>query len=54
MKETLLLLIPLSVVIVFVIGAIFWWASRSGQFDEIESEGRRILDDDDAHTPKGR
>ena len=41
--DILYLLIPLSVILVFVIMAIFWWALRSGQFDNIEREGERIL-----------
>jgi cbb3-type cytochrome oxidase maturation protein len=41
--DILYLLIPLSVIIVFVIMGIFWWALRSGQFDNIEREGERIL-----------
>lgn len=41
--DILYLLIPLSVVLVFVIMGIFWWALRSGQFDNIEREGERIL-----------
>ena len=45
--ESLYLLIPLSIVLVFVIGVIFWWATRSGQFDDLEGPGRRILLDDD-------
>jgi cbb3-type cytochrome oxidase maturation protein len=32
--DILFLLIPLSVVLVFAIGAVFWFALRSGQFDE--------------------
>ena len=45
--ESLYLLIPLSIVLVFVIGMIFWWATRSGQFDDLEGPGHRILLDDD-------
>ncbi len=41
------LLIPLSVVLVVVIGGAFWWAVHSGQFDDLEGPGHRILDDDD-------
>ncbi len=41
--DILYLLIPLSVILVFVIMGIFWWALRSGQFDNIEREGERIL-----------
>ncbi len=41
--EVLYLLIPLSVVLVLVIIVLFWWALQSGQFDNIEREGERIL-----------
>jgi cbb3-type cytochrome oxidase maturation protein len=46
--DILYLLVPLSVVLVFAIGAIFWWAVRSGQFDDLEGPAHRILMDDDA------
>jgi cbb3-type cytochrome oxidase maturation protein len=49
--DILYLLIPLSVVLVFAIGAVFWFALRSGQFDDLEGPGFRILLDDD--TPRG-
>jgi cbb3-type cytochrome oxidase maturation protein len=49
--EILYLLIPLSIVLVFLIGAVFWWSVRSGQFDDLEGPGYRILMDDD--RPKG-
>ncbi len=45
--DILYLLIPLSVVLVFVIGAVFWFALRSGQFDDLEGPGFKILLDDD-------
>lgn len=45
--EILYLLIPLSVVLVIVIGGIFWWSVRSGQFDDLEGPGYRVLMDDD-------
>lgn len=45
--EILYLLIPLSVVLVFVIGAAFWWSLRSGQYDDLEGPGHRVLMDDD-------
>jgi len=45
--EILLLLIPLSVLLVFAIGAAFWWSVASGQFDDLEVPGHRILADDD-------
>lgn len=45
--ETLYLLIPISVVLVFLIGIAFWWSLRSGQFDDLEGPAYRILMDDD-------
>lgn len=41
--DILFLLVPLSVVLVFVIIVVFAWALKSGQFDDIEREGERIL-----------
>lgn len=49
--ESLYLLIPVSVVLVFVIGAIFWWSLRGGQMDDLEGPGYRILMDDDLPKP---
>jgi cbb3-type cytochrome oxidase maturation protein len=49
--ESLYLLIPLSIVLVFVIAVIFWWSVRSGQFDDLEGPGYRVVSDDDA--PQG-
>jgi cbb3-type cytochrome oxidase maturation protein len=46
--ESLYLLIPLSVALVFAIGALFWWSVRNGQFDDLHGPAHRILDDDDA------
>jgi cbb3-type cytochrome oxidase maturation protein len=46
--DILYLLIPLSVVLVFAIGALFWWALESGQFEDLEGPAHRILMDDDA------
>lgn len=45
--ESVFLLIPVSVVLVFVIAAIFWWSVKSGQFDDLEGPGFKILMDDD-------
>ena len=49
--EILYLLIPLSVVLVFVIGAAFWWALQSGQFDDLDGPAHRMLMDDDSKVP---
>jgi cbb3-type cytochrome oxidase maturation protein len=44
--DILYLLIPISVLLVFVIIGVFWWALQGGQFDNIEREGERILGGD--------
>ncbi|MBI5790851.1 MAG: cbb3-type cytochrome oxidase assembly protein CcoS [Rhodocyclales bacterium] len=45
--DILYLLIPLSLVLVFVIAALFWWSLRSGQYEDLDGPGYRILMDDD-------
>ena len=45
--EILYLLIPLSVVLVFAIAAAFWWSLSSGQYDDLDGPGHRVLMDDD-------
>lgn len=44
--EIIYLLIPLSLVLVAVAIWAFAWASKSGQFDDLDSPGLSILDDD--------
>lgn len=46
--DILFLLIPLSVVLVFLIMAVFAWAIQSGQFDDLDREGQRIFEADTA------
>jgi len=46
--DILFLLIPLSVVMVALVGLVFWWSVRSGQYDYLEGPAHRIFDDDDA------
>lgn len=50
--EALYLLIPLSVVVVFVALWIFFRAMDGGQFDDLEGPGMRILQDDDSARPE--
>jgi cbb3-type cytochrome oxidase maturation protein len=45
LMEILYLLVPLSVVLVFLILGGIWWAIHSGQFEDIDQEGERILKD---------
>lgn len=51
MLEILYLLIPLSLVLVALVGAAFWWASKSGQFEDLEGPAMRIVMDDDTPRP---
>ena len=46
--EALYLLIPLSVIVVFVALWVFFRAMDGGQFDDLEGPGMRILQDDDS------
>lgn len=48
--ESLYLLIPLSVILAILFGALLWWSSQSGQFDDLEGPAYRILQDDDSVT----
>lgn len=49
--ESLYLLIPVSVILVFVIAGLFWWSVRSGQFDDLEGPAHRIIMDRDVSKP---
>lgn len=50
--DILYLLIPLSLLLVFLVGIVFWWALRSGQFEDLEGPAHRILMDDDHDLPR--
>lgn len=45
--EVVYLLVPLAVVLAGVIGWAFFWAVKSGQFDDLEGPAHRILMDRD-------
>jgi cbb3-type cytochrome oxidase maturation protein len=49
--ESLYLLIPLSVMLVAFALWIFFGAAGSGQFDDLDSPGWRVLEDDDEAAP---
>ncbi len=49
--DVLYLLVPLSVVLVFAVGAVFWWALNNRQFDELDEASERLLEDDDKSPP---
>lgn len=48
--NSLLLLIPLAVTLGLLGLAAFLWALRSGQFDDLDGAGQRILIDDESAT----
>jgi cbb3-type cytochrome oxidase maturation protein len=48
--EILYLLIPLSAVLVLGIVAVFGWAVHKGQFEDLDGEAERILEDADGRT----
>lgn len=49
--DVLYLLVPLSVVLVFLISVVFWWAVRDGQFEDLDGPAHQILMDDDQARP---
>ncbi len=46
--EIIYLLIPVSLLLIGLIVWVFFWAVRSGQFDDLEGPAHRILMDDDS------
>jgi cbb3-type cytochrome oxidase maturation protein len=46
--ESLLLLIPLSLLFIAFLAYLFYWAVKTGQFDDLNGPGEAILMDDDA------
>lgn len=50
--EVIFLLIPLALLLVALVVWAFWWAIRSGQFDDMEGPAHRILMDDE-QAPQG-
>ena len=46
--ESLYLLLPMSVLLVLAVIALFAWALQAGQFDDLNREGWRVLEGTDA------
>lgn len=44
--DSLFILIPIALAFVFIAVRIFLWAVKSGQFEDLDTEGKRILFDD--------
>lgn len=50
--DVLYLLVPLSVILVFAVGAVFWWALNNRQFDDLDDASERLLADNDTPASK--
>lgn len=50
--DILFLLVPLSVLLALAVVGLLAWAVWSGQFDDIESEGQRIMLDGEQAAQK--
>jgi cbb3-type cytochrome oxidase maturation protein len=48
--ESLYLLLPLSVLLVLALIGLFGWAVNAGQFDDLEREGWRVLEESRNNT----
>ncbi len=45
--EIIFITIPVTLLFIATAAAIFFWASKGGQFDDLDSPAHRILFDDD-------
>jgi cbb3-type cytochrome oxidase maturation protein len=45
--EIIFITIPITILFIAIGVAIFFWASKGGQFDDLDSPAHRILFDDD-------
>lgn len=45
--EIIFITIPVTLVFIAIAASIFFWASKKGQFDDLDSPAHRILFDDD-------
>jgi len=49
--DILYLLVPLSVLIVMAVIGVLAWSIFGGQFDDLERQGERILQDENPNDP---
>ncbi|WP_370979089.1 cbb3-type cytochrome oxidase assembly protein CcoS [Agaribacterium sp. ZY112] len=45
--ESLFILIPIAIVIVAIAVFVFFWAVKNGQFEDLDTEAKRILFDNE-------
>ena len=48
--DILFLLIPIAIGFLIVALAVFFWAIRDGQYDDMESQGLKVIIDDKLQT----
>ncbi len=51
--ESLYILIPLAILIVALAVWVFSWAVKNGQFEDLDTEGKRILFDEQPQNNAG-
>ena len=49
--SVIFLVLPLALIVVAVAVAAFVWATRRGQFDDLDTPALRMLHDDDERRP---
>ena len=49
--EIIFITIPVTILFIAIAAAIFFWASKGGQYDDLDSPAHRILFDDDITPP---
>jgi cbb3-type cytochrome oxidase maturation protein len=52
--DSLYFLIPIAILFVGIALKLFFWAVNSGQYDDLETESRRILFDEDQPLAPGQ
>lgn len=50
--EVIYILIPIALLLVGLIIWLFFWATRSGQFDDLEGPAHKILMDEEVLVPE--
>lgn len=49
--EILFLLVPIALIFIALAIKLLFWAVKNGQYDDLNTEGQRILFDDEAKPP---
>ncbi len=52
--DILFLLIPIALIFLIIAIAVFFWAIRDGQYDDMESQGLKVIMDDKQQNRKDK